>query len=519
MLQIYRRISKLKKFYINKNYSYYNNDTDENISISSVLGLIGENSSINSFCSNTNKTFIIDNSLFNADKNCKINNLIALNNSLVNIQQENVTGYIDKNSFLNFPRIFNDITYKIGGCIYSHIQNEYYSWSSKLALSGTNKLYWMKKNQYSRYILNENIIDNITIDDSNKLIDFFNETDILYKNELVGGNFKQVKFILANNIKSNVNLLGFDLFNNKNYYTIENNSNKTLKFTNINIKNIEKFKALHISFNNLNIEYSNIYLYNKSNVDNLSAFNSNIYVQTMITNFQNIFSTNIINENNEDKLVFEKREYNKDVYNSNTSILNNEDYSSLNTYPQKGNKIITKETNAITNRNNSYRYGLQSHTHKSFISINDNSVNGLIFPIQYNTTNENISNTNYKQLYKNNGVIAYQPLSSTYRNTHIQQLVNLPIGSIIQYYQLNIDDEWRPKVPYGFYQLKDKSYNVVADTDDCNSITYNALLVKTLGINADNMIILPIGNIIYNKNNTCRIIQIIKYSELIKERK
>jgi len=59
---------------------------------------------------------------------------------------------------------------------------------------------------------------------------------------------------------------------------------------------------------------------------------------------------------------------------------------------------------------------------------------------------------------------------------------------------------------------------VYIDTDDCNSITYNALLLKVLGA-TKNQIKLPKGkNIIYN-NKKSRIIQIIKYSELIKEKK
>lgn len=511
----------MKNIYLNKKYLYTDNNDNKDIVVSSVIGLICENSSINSFCSNTNKTLIVNNSYFNSDENSYISSLTILNNSLVNFQNEKlekINKITDKNSFYNFPRIYNDINYKIGGCIYSHIQNENYTWSSKLALSTDKGIYWMEKNQYSRYLLDQNIIDNIIIK-NNKLSDEFNETNILYNNELIGGNFKDVKFKIANKIENNNNLTEFSLTNNKNYYTIENNNPyKTLKFNNIvNIENIEKFKTLHISFTGLNTINSNIYLYNVSNIETLSSFNCNIYVQNIPNNFDNIFSTNIINEDSINSLIFEKRQYNKE-YNSNVSILTGNTYSLLNTYPQKGNLVITRETLEIANRNNNYRYGLQSHTHKSYSNINSIGSNGLLFPTQKNVFHDNITNTNYKQLYKNNITPAYQPLSSSYRDTHIQQLVNLPVGSIIQYYQINKNNEWLPKVPYGFYQLLEKEKMVYIDTDDCNSITYNALLLKVLGA-TKNQIKLPKGkNIIYN-NKKSRIIQIIKYSELIKEKK
>ena len=74
----------MKNIYLNKKYLYTDNNDNKDIVVSSVIGLICENSSINSFCSNTNKTFIVNNSYFNSDENSYISSLIILNNSLVN---------------------------------------------------------------------------------------------------------------------------------------------------------------------------------------------------------------------------------------------------------------------------------------------------------------------------------------------------------------------------------------------------------------------------------------------------
>lgn len=506
----------MKRFIFDKNYSY---KFKRGIySTSGLYGIISDNNNIIIKTSNINgKSIYLDNSKALITNNSKAKDIISLNNTLVSYDGKKQYGYIiANNSFINFPQTYFDINYKIGGLVYNSQQNQNYSWSSILVsdIGSTSGLYWLNKNQYSFYTNQINTINN-TIIKNNELTDETNTVnDILYKNDLINGNNKYVKFVINSNNKNIVN--GFSIAKNNNIYKLINNTITQIIFnTNVNISYINQFQFENFKFTNINVNNSNIILKNINQINTLSSYNCNIQTNYYLKQFDNIYVTNI--QLSGIQLNFNKIQQDS-AYDSSMTVLSSSYYFEKNHHPQYGNRIYSNQTNKIYNRNNTYKYGLQSHTHKSFINNTSLISIGNIFPTQSTVTHEKISNSNYKQLFKETGKWAYQPTNITIGNTFIQQNTNIPVGSIIQFYQAKINNQWLPKVPYGFYQLKEQQTQLIdVDSDQPNSLSYNGLLAQVINLDDKGRLVLPAGKII-QINDTCRIIQIIKYSELIKEK-
>lgn len=213
-----------------------------------------------------------------------------------------------------------------------------------------------------------------------------------------------------------------------------------------------------------------------------------------------------------------------------------EQFFAYETYPYLGNRICSPQTITNSKRNNSYMYGLESHTHKYYNNINSTYGKGTLYPTQSINSHQRLSNSNTKTLLTQKQTCSYYQPKNSFLDSYIPQRSALPIGSIINFYQVFVDDKWLPQIPRGYYMVTTREHGVntlvdktiAIDTDNPCVETFNGEFVKIYEQNVigtdTKLITVPsypdqpdgtdgVLDIANNLQSTHRLIKIIKYAE------
>ena len=288
--------------------------------------------------------------------------------------------------------------------------------------------------------------------------------------------------------------------------------------------------SFDIDINNINADISiKDYIITNISEDNLSDYDliqiykyidENIEYKLQLSNIYNYF------KNTSDTLL--NGSYRFKIYkHQNLSTL-----FQYNTYPQFGNTVQSKDTITVTNRNNNYKYGLQSHSHKLYSKINSNYSKGTLFPIQSINNHVRLSNSFKNKLLKESTGCSYYQPSASFLNMYIPQRTIIPIGSIINFYQVKVQDpddntnyKWKPEIPNGYYRLSNIMITPTIDSDNSSLNTFNGELAKIHPTQSNTILInlysshtkssiLQLSNdATEDFNSNIRLIKLIKYAE------
>lgn len=457
---------------------------------------------------------------------CAINSLAKIYDNPTPLKLK----YIDtQNSFTNIYTIaYNkDIDKQIGGFIDYKNQNiikqQNLKWSSQISAQNGTKcnLYWQTLNQNS--ILIDLPIQNIEVSYNGE---FYSNstatTEILYNKKSFGGFFNKIGFTCRQYTTEKESPSSIILENKKHFYNLNSLLLRQLK--EISLKNIYNVQLQNLDLAKLNIINSKISINVKNNhLSNVSGYYGIInskFKLSELTDYSNLSGTifNVIETSNNfisfnEDLTYPKG-YSIILSNNLQSNITQNKLFNVETYSNLGNQIWTATTIKAEKKNNCYKHGLESHSHKSYGSAISLMTKGQLFPTQSVISHTLYNNNNYKYVIQDYKKCSYYPLESTINEQLIPQQNILPVGAIIGFYQFKRNNEWLPQVPYGFYKLDQSSTTqVLLNGDDPGSLTYNLELGKIYGVNANGIISLPKGSQIIFNNNTCRIIKIIKYSE------
>ena len=107
-------------------------------------------------------------------------------------------------------------------------------------------------------------------------------------------------------------------------------------------------------------------------------------------------------------------------------------------------------------------------------------------------------------------------------NSLLPVLMSIPIGGMFGYTQsrTSLNAEWLPKIPWGYYELTDKTQQIAVVSDDPKSVFYNYLLATQMARiqETNSYFILPVLEPLYFpkdktfSNATTRTVYIIKYN-------
>ncbi len=511
-----------------------NNNTNN---LSGVVSFISEQSTseINKSILNSNENPIILS--INNDKTIANNissNLLlskiygtSYYNSMLNIIGENNIDYfisVKENSFNFLPKTNcnKDIIKRTGGCTYywnniiPYVNDEYAKWSNLIINQGNtiSGYYWQTIGK------NTNFISSGNIDISNDELGLISSTTNFY-NYFPYLNNQKINLNIKKNISSlNIDSIGKGELSINDNYNTKFNFNNTNVILNSNASGIININAsicniLSGNYNQINMNNSRLYI-NANNIinenyDNISSMNSYI---------------NISKINNSDKGILNNQ------YNANANVYEFDDLSG-NNY-SNGTTLVSCSTISNIGINNTRNKTLIGHSHNNIFNWNSNGnvTNGIYVANEYdnnNTIQNEISNTNYNAI--------------PFDNIRHLQFVNLPIGSIVGWFQFKNNNKWFPNVPYGFYNISEDDSDpavkfetkineeteeeinickIYIDIDDPKSNSYNLDFCRLYG--DSNNEYLSNGYIVINnyinkikisQTNNSRIIMIVKYNNYV----
>ena len=247
---------------------------------------------------------------------------------------------------------------------------------------------------------------------------------------------------------------------------------------------------------------------------------------------KNIYLSGIYYNLKDNQIAFAQGTYTLTIY----KAIHLDKFFSYDTYPQLGNRIYSAQTITNSKRNNNYMYGLESHTHKYYSNINSSYGKGTLYPIQSINNHQRLSNSNTKSLLSQKQMCSYYEPENSFLDSYISQRTILPIGSIINFYQVYYNGTWQPQIPRGYYRVMTSEHGIntnidktmAIDTDDPTSESFNGEFVKMFEqniVSTDGKLITipsyskqPIGtngilDISGTLQSTHRLIKIIKYAE------
>jgi hypothetical protein len=156
---------------------------------------------------------------------------------------------------------------------------------------------------------------------------------------------------------------------------------------------------------------------------------------------------------------------------------------------------------------NLYEGTLVNHNHETLI---------------YKIADINLLNPNVPPTLREVNQIEESFYNRTLNNSLLIVLMNIPVGGIYYYPQNKINDEWQPKIPWGFYELSTTSRKKIGvNMYDPKSIYYNYLLALPLCKiqGTSTYFLLPQATEIVTATESYRLVPIIKYNNNILPRK